>query len=165
MLKRRYKREDIRELAVRVERPPVNGQRMSAPIQTDWTGATPQKHSKKALEGLHTFAREHGIHFVYPTKFDGDIDYGSKGIDIARKAYYNIYKKNISPLEMLDYLEDNVSKYSTHRKEQKYLSRHFKQRDYPEVIPEVLAKNITAPNEFTSEFVRLMKEVAIHDKT
>ncbi len=91
--------------------------------------------------------------------------YGTRGIDIARKAYYNIYKENIAPSEMLDYLEDNVSKYSTHRKEQKHLSRYFKQRDYPEVIPEVLAKDITNPNEFTNEFVRLMKEVAFNDKT
>lgn len=90
--------------------------------------------------------------------------FGSRGIDIAQKAYYNIYKDNISTLDILDYLEENISLYSTQIKKSAN-PKWFKQSNYSEIIPEVLAANVTKPTEFTSEFVRLMKEVSAHDKT
>ena len=36
-----------------------------------------------------------------------------KALDIARKAYYNIFKENITSDDMLKYLSINVSVYST----------------------------------------------------
>lgn len=82
--------------------------------------------------------------------------YGVKGFDIAKKAYYNIHKRNLSNDEMLDFLEQNVSQYSTDLHE-KYKGRSFKAKYYHEITPEILSMDKTNPNEFTNEFVKLLK--------
>ena len=85
------------------------------------------------------------------------LKYGEKGIDIARKTYYNIYKEKISDRELLAFLENNVSEYSTFLPE-KYEGKPFAAKRYKEVTPEILAKSKTNPDAFTEEFVRLLKE-------
>lgn len=82
--------------------------------------------------------------------------YGEKGFDIAKQAYYNIHKRNLSNDEMLDFLEQNVSQYSTDLPE-KYKDRSFKAKHYHEITPEILSMDKTNPNEFTNEFVKLLK--------
>ena len=84
--------------------------------------------------------------------------YGEIGLDIAQKACYNISGKNLSYSQVLDYLEDNISIYST-KKYYKVTSKHFKPTHFHEVIPEVLGKHFTSPDEFTTEFFKLLKEV------
>ena len=84
--------------------------------------------------------------------------YGEKGIEFAKKAYYNLYGTEISDREIVTYLRDNVSTYSVAIAADKF-ERPFKARYYKEIIPEVTAKNETNPNSFTEEFVRLMMEV------
>lgn len=83
--------------------------------------------------------------------------YGEKGLDIARKAYYNIFRREVSSQEMLNWLRDNVSIYSAfippNRAEGIFKSKKFK-----EVTPEILSLDKTNPNRFTNEFVRLLKE-------
>lgn len=85
------------------------------------------------------------------------LKYGEKGFDIAKKAYYNIYKKDISNLELLDFLQEKISRYSRFLPEDKE-DKPFKAKFYKEITPEILSKDKTNPNEFTREFVRLLKE-------
>ncbi len=81
--------------------------------------------------------------------------YGNKGVEIAKEAYYNIYKEKISNEEIIAFLESNISEYSTDINDF-YINKAFKMSYYKEIIPEVLAKNETNPNEFTREFVKLL---------
>ena len=82
--------------------------------------------------------------------------HGEIGLDIAAKAYYNIFKKTPNRNELLNYLESNISDYS--------VSLHYNARkpygvkDFKEITPEIYSKNKTAPSEFTEEFVKLLKE-------
>ena len=57
---------------------------------------------------------------------------------------------------MLDYLRKNISIYSVFLPE-KYSEKTFKPKYYKEIIPEILSKDKTNPNEFTNEFVKLLK--------
>ena len=79
-----------------------------------------------------------------------------------QKTYYNVYKESLSEIEVLNKLKYNISVYCVKRKEHNTNRRGFNKRDYPEIVPEVLAKNVTAPDEFTSEFVKLMKERSLN---
>ena len=83
--------------------------------------------------------------------------YGEKGFDIARQTYYNIYKKEISNSDLLDFLEKNISEYSTRILPDKK-DKPFKSKFYKEITPEIFSMNKTNPSEFTKEFVRLLKE-------
>ncbi len=85
------------------------------------------------------------------------IYYGEKGLDIAQKAYYNIYKREISHLEIFDFLESHVSEYSTFLPDE-LKNKPFRANRYKEITPEILAKHMTNPDDFTTEFVRLLKE-------
>jgi len=81
---------------------------------------------------------------------------GNKGVEITQQAYYNIYNKSISIDEALEYLENNISLYATTYTGNKKDIR-FHTKFYSEIISEVLAKNNSNANEFTKEFVRLLK--------
>lgn len=83
--------------------------------------------------------------------------YGEIGLDIARKTCYNITGEELDYFQTLDYLIDHVSDYSATRNPQA-TSPLFKPTHYHEIFPEVLAKHITNPDEFTAEFIRLLKE-------
>ena len=82
--------------------------------------------------------------------------YGEKGLDIAKKAYYNIYRKSPTISKLMEHLEHNVSEYSTYVPDQKKMP--FKDKDFKEVTPELLSKDKTDPTEYSGEFIRLMKE-------
>lgn len=60
--------------------------------------------------------------------------------------------------EILDFLEENISSYSTTYYGGLRNKGYCNQKKYKEIIPEVLAKHSNSPNEFTSEFIRLLKE-------
>ena len=83
--------------------------------------------------------------------------YGEKGLDIAREAYYTVFGKVPSIPEILEYLETEVSEYSTTISELDK-DRPFNAKFYKEVTPEVLSKDKTNPSAFSSVFVRLLKE-------
>lgn len=84
---------------------------------------------------------------------------GNKGIEISRKAVYNIYGDNKSLDDLLGYLHTHVSPYSTAFKISGSTPNLFDSKKYKEIIPEVLVKNKNAPDEFTEEFIRILKEL------
>ena len=83
----------------------------------------------------------------------------NKGHKIARRAMYNIFGEETTLDATIRYLRKNVSAYSIKFPSQNNLPQHFDVKKYKEVIPEILAKHNCAPDEFTSEFVRLLKEL------
>lgn len=74
---------------------------------------------------------------------------GNKGLEIAAKAYYNVFGESVSNRDLLAFLYEHVSPYSVQ------LSGKNK---YKEIIPEILAKNNSQASNFTDEFVKLLKE-------
>lgn len=78
--------------------------------------------------------------------------YGYKGIEIAQKAYYNLYGSELTRGEILKYLKNNVSSYSASADE---MSKHIR---YKELLPEISAKNETNPDRFTEEYMRIVLE-------
>lgn len=85
---------------------------------------------------------------------------GEHAIEIARKAYYNLNSREISRDDLLEYLRENVSEYSKSQSLNSLLrsSGVIYDRDFKEVMPEILAKDKTNPSDFTHEFIRLYKE-------
>lgn len=71
--------------------------------------------------------------------------FGNIGIEIARKVYYNINKEQLRN----EYLIENISEYSCELIENDI---------YQELIPEILSKHITNPNDFTNKFIALLIE-------
>lgn len=69
--------------------------------------------------------------------------YGDVSIEIARKTYYNIYKESIEDSDLINWLINNISEYSTNE---------------GELIPEILSKDETNPDSFTREYISLLKE-------
>ena len=69
----------------------------------------------------------------------------------------DIYNKDISNLDLLKFLQEKISRYSKFLPEDKE-DKPFKAKFYKEITPEILSKDKTNPNEFTREFVRLLKE-------
>ena len=85
---------------------------------------------------------------------------GNIDIDISLKAYYNIFGEDITVNEMLEYLDSEISQYSTTYYENGNNRKHkFDVKRYREVIPEIFARDNSCPNDFTEEFVKLLKEV------
>lgn len=84
--------------------------------------------------------------------------YGEIGLDIAQKTCYNISGIKHNYFQTLNYLLDNISEYSV-IKNPNAKSNKFKPTHYHEIIPEVLGKHFTAPDNFTTEFYRILKEV------
>ncbi|MBP0975440.1 MAG: hypothetical protein J6P20_05190 [Oscillospiraceae bacterium] len=82
--------------------------------------------------------------------------YGAIGLDIAQEVCYNISGDHLSYQEVLRYLIRNVSEYSVFLYPSK-IDKPFKPRNFKEIIPEVLAKHEMAPDEFTTEFIRILK--------
>lgn len=83
----------------------------------------------------------------------------NKGLEIAGKAYYNIFGKEADDDTILDYLYSNVSNYSIYLKKEKNKNAMFNRRKYKEIIPEIFAKHNANPNNFTEEFIKLLKEL------
>lgn len=85
---------------------------------------------------------------------------GNIGIEISQKAYYNIFGKKLEIDEILEYLDSEVSQYSTTYYESGNNRVHkFDVKKYREVIPEFFAKNNSNADDFTKEFIKLLKEV------
>ena len=72
--------------------------------------------------------------------------YGNKGVEIAKKAYYNIHRKEIDTENLIKFLFENISEYCVDHRRQTNLN--FRSKDYIEIFSEVLAKHGTNPNEF-----------------
>ena len=68
---------------------------------------------------------------------------GVSGLEIGRKAYYNVFEKHVSSKMTLNYLGKAVSPYAG--------------RETTEVISEVIVRNKNNPTEFTKAFVKLLK--------
>ena len=83
--------------------------------------------------------------------------YGEIGLDIARKTCYNISGEEYDLLQTLEYLAENLSEYSASRGKSKD-GKPIKEKHFKEIIPEVLGRHYTSPNDFTTEFIRLLKE-------
>ena len=83
-------------------------------------------------------------------------DMGTRVLTFSKKAYYNIYGEIPSNKTIVNYLFKNVSRYTVDMDE-KYTSKPFKPKYMKEIIPEILGKNFTNPDEFTTEFVKLLK--------
>lgn len=86
---------------------------------------------------------------------------GNKGIEFARKAYYNVYNKMLSEADIMEYLAENISVYTRtyYGNYEMDLARgRVKESKFKEIIPEVVVKNSNNPTKFTEEFVRLLKE-------
>ena len=81
--------------------------------------------------------------------------YGNIGLDISKKVYYNVYGEIPSNQTILKYLFKNVSQYSVARDEDEF--KPFKAKHLREIIPEMLGKHLTNPDEFTNEFVKFLK--------
>lgn len=87
---------------------------------------------------------------------------GNRGIEIAMRAYYNVYNKEISYDNIVKYLKYNISEYCVvyrgELKRDRALGK-IKYTKHNEVISEVFAKHYSKPNDFTREFVKLLKGV------
>ena len=83
----------------------------------------------------------------------------NKGLEIAGKAYYNIFGKQADDDTILEYLYSNISKYSIYLKKEKNKNALFNRRKYKEIIPEIFAKHNANPDNFTEEFIKLLKEL------
>ena len=81
--------------------------------------------------------------------------YGQKGLEIAGKTYYTIFSKALDNDSMLDFLEREISAYST--VEYGKMTDDFVPSNFREIIPEVLVRNENTPTAFTREYIRAMK--------
>ncbi|MDE7399179.1 MAG: hypothetical protein K2N06_06590 [Oscillospiraceae bacterium] len=82
----------------------------------------------------------------------GKLKKGITGLDIYKQTVYNVSGKIVSDDEAVTMLLTNVSVYSG--------SSYFKNNDrrcFDELIPEMLSVHYTEPNEYSSEFVKLLK--------
>ena len=78
--------------------------------------------------------------------------YGEKGLDIARKAYYNVHKKEITNSELINYLSSEISDYSV------FSQALQRKKRFKEITPEVLSKSITNPSVFSLEYSNLLRK-------
>jgi len=79
--------------------------------------------------------------------------YGKKGIDITKKVLYNIGEKIDTDDGVLNYLQKNISKYSSEYDEGIFFVNN--KLVYNDVIAEVFAKHNDTPTEFTKEFIKI----------
>lgn len=85
---------------------------------------------------------------------------GNKGIEISQKAYYNIYGERLGIDEIVNYISNEISTYSsTYYASTDGRKHKFNVKRYGEVISEILAKNNSNATDFTKEFIKLLKEV------
>lgn len=84
--------------------------------------------------------------------------YGNKGLDIAKETYYNVFGEIPSVDMIRKYLSNNISRYSISISEE-LLDRPFKPKYLREIIPEIFGKNASSPDDFTLEFIKLLKGV------
>lgn len=86
--------------------------------------------------------------------------FGNKGLETAKRAYYNVYGKTLSDGEVLSYLETAISEYAVEYSgdiERDAFKNAVKATKFKEIIPEVIAKSRTDDSEFVTEFIRLLR--------
>lgn len=83
---------------------------------------------------------------------------GNKGVELTQKAYYNIYKEHLDENEIINFLEKNISIYAIKYHGDLDDPRGIDVKKFKEVISEVMAKNNSNADDFTREFVKLLKE-------
>lgn len=83
---------------------------------------------------------------------------GNRGIELTQKAYYNIYKEQLNENDVIDFLEKNISIYAIKYHGNLDDPRGINVKKFKEIIPEVLAKDNSNSDDFTREFVKLLKE-------
>ena len=86
--------------------------------------------------------------------------FGNKGLETAKRAYYNVYGKTLSDGEVLSYLETAISEYAVEYSgdiERDAFKNAVKATKFKEIIPEVIAKSQTDDSEFVTEFIRLLR--------
>lgn len=84
--------------------------------------------------------------------------YGYRGVEIAKKAYYNLYRKELNADEILDYLDKNISGYCTRyygNREIDIACNKLKESKFKEITSEILAKNEWQETSFTQEYIRM----------
>ncbi len=85
--------------------------------------------------------------------------YGNRGIELAKETYYTLYKKELSTDEIIKYLEDNISLYSTSYYgdyQEDVVFNKVNLKKYKEITSEILAKNEYSNTLFTEEYVKRM---------
>lgn len=84
--------------------------------------------------------------------------YGNRGVEIAKKAYYNLYRKELNADEILEYLDKNISGYCTRyygNRELDIAYNKLKESKFKEITSEILAKNEWQETSFTQEYIRM----------
>lgn len=84
--------------------------------------------------------------------------YGNRGVEIAKKAYYNLYRKELNADEILEYLDKNISGYCTRyygNRELDIAYNKLKESKFKEITSEILAKNERQETSFTQEYIRM----------
>ena len=84
---------------------------------------------------------------------------GNKGIEIVQKACYNVFTQNPEMKDVLKLLRREISPYSATYYAKGKETLFFDPKRYKEIIPEVLAKNNSRPSDFTTEFIRILREM------
>jgi len=87
---------------------------------------------------------------------------GNRGIEITKKAYYNIVKENISVSEALSYLADHISNYAVKYNgniAEDILTGRVRENKYQEIISEVLSRDNFRSSKFTRAFLKILKEM------
>ena len=83
--------------------------------------------------------------------------YGNRGIELAKKAYYNLYKEELSIDEVLNYLYREVSHYSIEYYGDFELDKSInrvKSKKFKEITSEVISLNEFRSNAFTEEYIK-----------
>lgn len=84
--------------------------------------------------------------------------YGYRGVEIAKKAYYNLYRKELNADAILEYLDKNISGYCTRyygNREIDIAYNKLKESKFKEITSEILAKNEWQETSFTQEYIRM----------
>ena len=84
--------------------------------------------------------------------------YGNRGVEIAKKVYYNLYRKELNADEILEYLDKNISGYCTRyygNRELDIAYNKLKESKFKEITSEILAKNEWQETSFTQEYIRM----------
>lgn len=83
--------------------------------------------------------------------------YGNRGIELAKKAVYNLYKEEMSTDEILNYLYREVSHYSIEYYGDFELDESInrvKPKKFKEITSEVISLNEFRSNAFTEEYIK-----------
>ena len=91
--------------------------------------------------------------------------YGNRGVELAKKAVYNLYKEEMSTKDALNFVAKRISKYAVEYygdlKEDSMFNK-VKLTKYKEITSEILALNEYNSSDFTREYVDLLLGGAKH---